>query len=217
MCKKRHILACGLLGAFTFFSANSNAASQSTLKIKGKIIPDSCNIAMDNQGVLKIHGSDTSTSSRSEKIAPLPEQVMYIHIECRNPTSFGIRVTDLSANAGNITINETRGKETFSLGQTHNGEAIGGFIAEINKQNSWIDGKQLNNVITSLDEGRSWQVLQDPLFANGENIYSWSDTLLPARAKQVKINLTIYPFLFKKNYSDIEEIDGMTNFELVYL
>lgn len=212
MRKNKHILACAILGMTVFSSFNSNAASQSTLKIKGTIIPESCNIAMDNQGIMKIHWAETPDSSLSKNRAILPEQVMYVHIECRNPTSVGIRVSDISANAG------TAGsKQTFSLGQTSNGEAIGGYITNISKENSWIDGKQLNNVITSQDEGRSWQVLQEPLFATGESIYSWSDTLLPVSAKQVKINLTISPFLFKNNYSDMEEIDGMTNFELVYL
>lgn len=61
------------------------------------------------------------------------------------------------------------------------------------------------------------QLFFQQLLVYGEYIYSWGEKLKPESARTVQLQLTITPFLFDFNNSDSIKIDGITNFEIVYL
>lgn len=199
------------------FTLHSMAASQSSLKIEGKILPSACDMVMDNGGAVLLGKPGRSSHPLNNSGVLLPKRTIGIHIQCQSPTTFGIRTLDVAENAGNIQYDSLEQGAGFSLGRTNRGEAIGGYIATIDKSRSHIDNRALNNLLSSHDAGNSWQLTRGVLSANGEYIYSWGEKLKPESARTVQLQLTITPFLFDFNNSDSIKIDGITNFEIVYL
>jgi len=206
------------LTALVFISAVSHAAtSQASLKLDGEILPASCDMAIENGGTIRL-GKPSPVAAPSEQgYFALPERTIGINIQCPGSTSFGIRTTDITSNAGQIRLDGAEINTVFSLGETAKGEAIGGYSAIIDKSRSLIDGKPLEKIIVSQDQGNSWQSTQGHLTSQGKSVYSWGEQSRPLNAKTVKLGLTISPFLLKNNYSDAVKIDGITSFELVYL
>lgn len=193
------------------------ASSQATMKIQGEILPSACDLFIDNGGELRLGKNNISTASASQDGIILPERTIGINIQCPSLTSFGIRTTDLAANAGNVKHRSAGSTMIFSLGQTESGEPIGGYFATIDKSQSWIDGNLINSIIVSQDQGHSWQPMQGMLHSNGESVYSWGNYLRPLSAHVVKLGLKISPFLYKASYNDAIKLDGLTSFELIYL
>lgn len=200
-----------------FFISATNAASQASLNFQGEILPDSCDMIIDNGGTLRLGKRNTQQSPSDKNSIRLEERNIVINITCPAATLFAIRPIDIAINAGNVKHESVEGNRVFSLGQSVSGKAIGGYYASIDKSRSRVDGRQPDNIILSQDQGNSWQVAQGYLTANGKNVYSWGEQLQPRSARSVKVSLLISPFLFQNSYSDAVKIDGATSFELVYL
>lgn len=199
------------------FIASSNATSQASLTLQGEILPSSCDITMDSSGKVQLGKMNTPNFSSETKSIRLPERNIIVSINCPAATLFGIRPMDIAINAGNVKHDGSGDNTVFSLGLTASGQAIGGYYASINKSLSSVDGKQPDNIIASRDQGNSWNLAQGNLSAKGENVYSWGEQTQPHSARSVKVSLIITPFLFKNNYSDTVNIEGLSSFELVYL
>jgi hypothetical protein len=201
----------------TFFISATNAASQASLNVQGEILPGSCDMIIDNGGILRLGKKNAQQSSSEKNSVRLEDRNIVINITCPAATLFAIRPIDIAINAGNIKHTSVEGNRVFSLGQSASGKAIGGYYASIDKSRSRVDGRQPDNIIFSQDQGNSWQIAQDYLTANGKNVYSWGEQLQPRSARSVKVSLLISPFLLQNSYSDAVKIDGATSFELVYL
>lgn len=200
-----------------FFIFSTNAASQASLSFQGDILPESCDMKIDNGGTLQLGKQNTQQLPSEKNSIGLPERNVVVNITCPAATLLAIRLTDIAINAGNVKHDSVEGNRLFSLGRSASGKAIGGYYARIDKSHSRIDGGQPENIILSQDQGHSWQLAQGYLTANGRNVYSWGGQLQPRSARTVKVSLLISPFLFPNSYSDAVKIDGITNFELVYL
>jgi type 1 fimbria pilin len=200
-----------------FFITSTNAASQASLNFQGEILPDSCDMTIDNGGALQLGKLNTQQFPSEKNSIRLQERNIVINITCPAATLFAIRPIDIAINAGNVKHESVEGNRVFSLGQSASGKAIGGYYASIDKSRSRIDGRQPENILFSDDQGHSWQLAQGYLTANGKNVYSWGEQLQPRSARSVKVSLLISPFLFQNSYSDAVKIDGLTSFELIYL
>lgn len=200
-----------------FFIASADAASQASLNFHGEILPGSCNMIIDNGGMLRLGKQNIQQSPSGKNSIRLQERNIVINITCPAATLFAIRPVDIAINAGNIRYDGVEGNRIFSLGQSASGMIIGGYYAHIDKSRSLIDGRQPDDILLSKDKGHGWQLSQGYLTANGENLYSWGKQLQPLRARSVKVSLLISPFLFKNNYSEAIKVEGVTSFELIYL
>lgn len=200
-----------------FFIAAANAASQASLNFKGEILPDSCDMIIENGGTLRLGKQNTQQSPSEKNSIGLQERNIVINITCPAATLFAIRPIDMAINAGNVKQDGVEGNRVFSLGQSASGKAIGGYYASFDKSRSRVDGRQPDHIILSQDQGHSWQLAQGYLTANGKSVYSWGEQLQPLSARSVKVSLLISPFLFQNSYRDAVKIEGVTSFELIYL
>ncbi|MFG1173200.1 hypothetical protein AAFN90_06330 [Erwiniaceae bacterium CAU 1747] len=218
MKKNTLLLNFSVMVMLAFSSNDAFAASQTTtIKLQGQISPSSCDIAMDNAGSIKLNSSGGVNKSSVTGSIALPTKKLGLMILCRGATSFAFRSRDIALNAGNVQLPGENSRELFSLGMTNNGQAIGGYLAVIDRQHSSMDGKTIPNILISENEGASWRSGDTTLSPSGDSIYSWGSQTTPESVRMVNVNIILKPFLFNINHPDSLKINGMTTFEIVYL
>lgn len=216
MKKIRSSLSSTLMILLALGSSKIFASSQTTIKLQGEIAPSSCDIGMNSAASIKLNpaaGVDSVTTG-SRRLA---DKKIGLIIHCQDAISFALRARDIALNAGNVQLAGEQQGDLFSLGLTSSGQAIGGYLAVIDPEQSRMDGEAIPEVLVSDNEGVSWRSGQSRLAPSGESIFSWGSQATPASARQVNIDIILKPFIFNVNQADAVKIDGMTTFEIVYL
>lgn len=208
-----------LLSAVMTASA-AHADAQLTLQVKGAISPPSCDLSLDQQGVLDWQQIDSASLSTTHA-TPLPARTTHLNVRCETATLFALRAKDIAARAAGA---ESGDATLFSLGTTRRGKAIGSYTIRSTASSCLVDGKKMAALMTSGDRGKSWQPVQGELgwTTQGEQLIAFSDGVnpQPLPAKDAVITLRVTPSVASRQalgFDDSATLAGSTTFDLVYL
>ncbi len=214
------IVSRTLLLSTLITASTAHADAQLTLQVKGAISPPSCDLTLDQQGVLDWQQIDSASLSTTHA-TPLPARTTHLNVRCETATLFALRAKDIAARAAEAGSGDAT---LFSLGTTRRGKAIGSYTIRSTANSCLVDGKKMAALMISDDRGKSWQLVQGELSwtTQGEQLIAFSDGVnpQPLPAKNAVITLRVTPSVAARQALDFDDsatLAGSTTFDLVYL
>lgn len=220
---KKTAIIVSLLAAMASIGTANAVNSHATLKIKGKIVPPTCDINFNggNSSTLDMGKVNPGLLSDNE-FSPLPYLNANLNITCPATTGVGFTATDLAAGAGKVSLQNADASGLFSLGLAKNGKSLGGYI--VNLKSATVDQTTVTNFLYREGTG-TWNrspVGMTDVDPTGQKVYSWgsSNLDLPTGATRHQVQIEIRPIinaLKELGNTDNIELSGEATYDLVYL
>lgn len=220
---KKTAIIISLLAAMTTIGTANAANSHATLKIKGKIVPPTCDINFDGGNSASLDMGKVNPGLLSDnEFSPLPYLTANLNITCPAATGVGFTATDLAAGAGKVTLLGADANGLFSLGLAKNGKTVGGYL--VNLKSATVDQTTVTNFLYREGSG-SWNrspVGMTDVDPTGQKVYSWgaSNNDVPTGASRHQVQLEIRPVINamkELGNTDNIELSGEATYDLVYL
>ena len=200
-------------------ASGASYAMQTTLTVKGSIIPPSCTPSLSNGGKLDF-GSISLNQLNSNANTTLDGQDITFSINCSGPTKVGFTATDNRVGSSND-------PKRFGLGLDNSGNKIGHFRIIPDNEATTVNGKDTRLGQTFDGSKVSSATVIHPYSDNGQTVLwhvdrNGGETTVAAVPNVTTASTTflVTPDIYPTNTLDLANdvnLDGNVTFTVVYL